>query len=104
MERCRPSDRYGARNGEIIVSTSHKPHRNLSPSFGRLAFTLPAARQETGNARRVQERIGELQDEVRVLQEELARTRRALEQRQTLLQNAHQREVELRASIGAEKR
>lgn len=104
MERCRPSDRDGARNGEIIVSISHKSSRNLSPSFGRLAFTLPAARQETESVRRVQGLIGQLQDEVRVLQEELARIRRALEQRQTLLQNSHQREVELRAAIGAEKR
>ncbi len=53
---------------------------------------------------KVQETIWRLQDEVKVLQEELARTRRALDQRELLLRNSRQRELELRAEIGAEKR
>jgi hypothetical protein len=57
-----------------------------------------------GNKSRVQETIGQLRNEVRKLQEELARTRRALEQREGLLRNAHQRELELRAEAGAENR
>ena len=54
--------------------------------------------QEGGN--KVQEMIWRLQGEVKVLQEELARTRRALEQREVLLRNSQQRELELRAEGG----
>lgn len=53
---------------------------------------------------KVQETIWRLQDEVKVLQEELARTRRALDQRELLLRNSRQRELELRAEVGAQKR
>jgi hypothetical protein len=56
------------------------------------------------NTGQAQETIWQLQDEVRMLQEELARTRRALEHRAVLLRNAQQRELELRAEAGAEKR
>ncbi|HWQ32226.1 MAG TPA: hypothetical protein VNQ79_05030 [Blastocatellia bacterium] len=49
--------------------------------------------------RRAQEYIAQLQSEVRTLREELARTERAVEQRDTLLRNALQRELELRAEL-----
>lgn len=57
--------------------------------------------QETPEADLVQEAIGRLQDEVRWLQAELARTRRALEQRQVLLRNSQLRERELCSEVGA---
>jgi uncharacterized protein YlxW (UPF0749 family) len=49
--------------------------------------------------RRAQEYIAQLQSEVRTLREELARTERAVEQRDTLLRNSLQRELELRAEL-----
>ncbi len=49
---------------------------------------------------KVQEAIWRLQDEVRILQEVLTRTRRALDQREVLLRNSKQRELELRAEAG----
>lgn len=55
------------------------------------------AKQETGQ---VQETIWRLQAEVQQLQEELARTRRALDHRIILLQNSQLRERELRAVGG----
>lgn len=52
----------------------------------------------------VQETIWRLQDDVKRLQQELARTRRALEQRVILLRNAQQRETEFRAEVGVGRR
>lgn len=66
-------------------------------------MVIAEAREQVGTEP-VQEKIWQLQDEVRMLQEELVRTRRALDQRVILLKNARQRELELRAASGADGR
>lgn len=65
--------------------------RKANATDKQLVVTLPAkllVRQEE----QVQEAIWQLQDEVKRLSQELARTRRALEQRVILLCNARQPE------------
>lgn len=83
------------------MSAALRSDQNPSSSVGR--FILVSEIKEDGMTQ-VQGRIWQLQDEVRVLQEELARTRRALDQREVLLRNAQRRELELRAEVGAEGR
>lgn len=75
---------------------------NRQATTGRFMAVSPHNPMEGDG--KVQETIWRLQDEVRVLQEELARTRRALEQREVLLRNSRQRELELRAEVGAGRR
>lgn len=82
------------------MSAALLPYRKAKTSIGQMVLVSDSI-ENTGQ---VQETIGRLQNEVRALQEELARTRRALEQREVLLRNARQRELELRAEAGAEKR
>lgn len=84
------------------MSAALRPDQNPGSSIGKFIF-VPEMREEEGMTQ-VQGRIWQLQDEVRVLQEELARTRRALDQREVLLRNAQRRELELRAEVGAEGR
>lgn len=48
----------------------------------------PQSRLEKEGAGQTEERIWQLQDEVRRLQEEMVRTRRALAQREVLLRNS----------------
>ena len=83
------------------MSATITPNRKTTTSIGNLVFVSPLDKDGTGP---VQETIWHLQDEVRVLQAELARTRRALEQRVVLLRNYEQREIELRAESGAGRR
>ncbi len=76
------------------------PNRQAATSIGQIIEFPPAspvATQETGQ---VQERIWRLQAEVKQLQEELVRTRRALDHRIILLQNSQLRERELHAERG----
>lgn len=87
------------RKKEILVSAALRPDQNIISSVGN--FILVSEMKEEGGMKQVQGRIWQLQDEVRVLQEELERTRRALDQRASLLRNAQQRELELRAEVGA---
>lgn len=84
------------------MSAALRPDQNKISSVGK--FILVSDLKEEDGMTQVQGRIWQLQDEVRVLQEELARTRRALDQREVLLRNAQQRELELRAEVGAEGR
>jgi hypothetical protein len=91
----------GAAEGVNLVGTRFNQNRMamnslISISSHDLGF------QDGGN--KVQEAIWRLQDEVKVLQEELVRTRRALEQREVLLRNSQQRELELRAEVGDGRR
>ena len=85
------------------MGTGFNPNRKAAASSGQLISISPYSllAEEEG---KVQDTIWRLQDEVRVLQEELVRTRRALDQRDVLLRNSQQRELELRAESGAEKR
>ena len=80
------------------MSATVTPNCKTTTTIGKLVFVSPLDKEGTGP---VQETIWHLQDEVRVLQAELARTRRALEQRAVLLENYQQRELELRAEGGA---
>ena len=76
------------------------PNREATIATGQVIefpAASPLAMQGTGQ---VQETIWRLQNEVRQLQEELARTRRALDHRIVLLQNSQLRERELRAEGG----
>ncbi len=82
------------------MSAALLPNRTATISIGRMVL-MSDSMENTGQ---VQTTIWQLQDEVRALQEELARTRRALEQREVLLRNARQRELELRAEAGAGER
>ena len=82
------------------MSAALLPNRKAAISIGQMVLVSDS----TENTGQVQETIRQLQNEVWKLQEELARTRRALGQREVLLRNAHQRELELRAEAGAEKR
>ena len=80
----------------VILSPNRKTvvvGRNL------IAFP-PANPPENQETDQVQEAIWRLQGEVKRLQEELVRTRRALDQREVLLRNSQQRERELRAEGG----
>lgn len=83
------------------MSASLKPSRNENLSIGQVVSISSYNSVENEGAGKVQETIWQLQDEVRGLQEALVRTRRALDQRIILLRNAHQREFELRAEVGA---
>lgn len=82
------------------MSVVRMANRQAATSTGQVIEFSPAspvATQETGQ---VQETIWRLRDEVKRLQEELARTRRALDHRIVLLQNSQLRERELRAEGG----
>lgn len=86
------------------MGTALMPNRQATTSIGQkfsVSFNSPV---EKDGGSKVQETIWRLQDEVKVLQEELARTRRALEQREILLRNSRQRELELRAEVVDGKR
>ena len=75
-------------------------NRQVLSVGGQVVVFPPVNPSETQGADQVQETIWRLQDEVKQLQEELARTRRALDQRIVLLQNSQLRERELRAEDG----
>lgn len=77
------------------------PNRKTTTSIQKFSVS-PNNLVEPGS--KVQEAIWQLQNEVRILQEVLTRTRRALDQREVLLRNSKQRELELRAQVGAERR
>ena len=77
------------------------PNRKTTTYIQKLSVS-PNNLVEPGS--KVQEAIWQLQNEVRILQEVLTRTRRALDQREVLLRNSKQRELELRAQVGAERR
>ena len=85
------------------MGTVFIPNRKATASIGQLIPISPYIPmvEEEG---KVQDTIWRLQNEVKLLQEELARTRRALDHREVLLRNSQQRELELRAEAGAEKR
>ncbi len=86
------------------MSTVLVTNRTAMVSIGYLVPVSPHSPLEKEGAGKAEEMIWQLQDEVRVLQEALARTRRAVEQREVLLRNSQQREIELRAQVGAGKR
>jgi hypothetical protein len=94
----------GAVEGVNLVGTTLLQNRKATTPIRQLiSVSSHNAIQKDGGSK-VQEAIWRLQDEVKVLQEELVRTRRALEQREVLLRNSQQRELELRAEVGAGKR
>ena len=75
------------------------PNRQATTSIGqKFSVSLNSWVEKDGGSKG-QETIWRLQDKVKVLQEELVRTRRALEQREILLRNSRQRELELRAEF-----
>ena len=82
------------------MSAALLPNRKATTSIGQIVLVSDSME----NNGPVQETIRQLQNEVRNLQEDLARTRRALGQREVWLRNACQRELELRAEAGAGKK
>ncbi len=86
------------------MGTTLIQNRKATTSIRQFISVSSHSAVEKDGGSKVQEAIWRLQDEVKVLQEELVRTRRALEQREVLLRNSRQREVELRAEGGAGKR
>jgi hypothetical protein len=101
LNQCGVRKVSGAVEGVNFVGTTLIQNRKATVSL--ISVSSHNAVQKDGGSK-VQEAIWRLQDEVKVLQEELVRTRRALEQREVLLRNSQQREVELRAEVGAGKR
>lgn len=91
----------GAVKGVKVVGTVVIPNRKAMRSIGQVVSVFPQSPEEKEGTGKVQEAIQRLQDEVRILQEELTRTRRGLDQREMLLRNSRQRESELRAEVGA---